>query len=80
MSAACTIVTRSHLAQARVVASSFVEHHPDIGFVTLVLDDDDYKVSDGEPFSVVRPHDVGIDRASSVGAARCSAHTAWRAR
>ncbi|HEY8217767.1 MAG TPA: hypothetical protein VIH82_11580 [Acidimicrobiia bacterium] len=63
MPAACTIVTRSHLAQARVVASSFVQRHPDATFVTLVLDDEDRTIGADEPFDVARPDDVGIDRA-----------------
>jgi hypothetical protein len=45
------------------VASSFARHHPDIGFVTLVLDDEDRTVGAAEPFAVVRPGDVGLDRA-----------------
>jgi hypothetical protein len=60
--AACTVVTRSHLAQARVVATSFVEHHPDLEFVTLLLDDEAHALGADEPFRVVRPDDVGIDR------------------
>lgn len=35
---ACTIVARNYLAQAGVLASSFLEHHPDARFVTLVID------------------------------------------
>jgi glycosyltransferase involved in cell wall biosynthesis/SAM-dependent methyltransferase len=35
---ACTIVTRRELARARVLAATFHEHHPDAGFVVLVLD------------------------------------------
>jgi hypothetical protein len=60
---ACTVVTRSHLAQARVLATSFVEHHPGTDFVTLLLDDDDCTFGPGEPFVLVRPGDVGVDRA-----------------
>jgi hypothetical protein len=63
MPAACTIVTRSHLAQARVLAASFAEHHPSVDFVALVLDDDDHTVGLDEPLTIARPVDVGIDRA-----------------
>jgi len=55
-------VTRSHIAQARVLASSFVEHHPGADFSTLVLDDEECAVGTDEPFSVVRPDELGIDR------------------
>ncbi len=35
---ACTIVTRRELARARVLAATFLAHHPDSSFVVLVLD------------------------------------------
>jgi glycosyltransferase involved in cell wall biosynthesis len=36
---ACTIVARNYLAQARVLARSFTEHHPDCPFTILVVDE-----------------------------------------
>ena len=35
---ACTIVSRRELARARVLVSTFQEHHPDISLTVLVLD------------------------------------------
>jgi glycosyltransferase involved in cell wall biosynthesis len=35
---ACTIVSRRELARARILVSTFHEHHPDISFTVLVLD------------------------------------------
>ncbi len=36
--AAVTIVARNYVAQARVLAQSFLAHHPGVRFVTLVID------------------------------------------
>lgn len=44
------------------MARSFTEHHPDLEMVALVLDDDDRSVGAGEPFTVARPDEVGLDR------------------
>ncbi|MGH2904951.1 MAG: glycosyltransferase [Solirubrobacteraceae bacterium] len=35
---ACTIVSRRDLARARILVSTFHEHHPDLDFTVLVLD------------------------------------------
>jgi glycosyltransferase involved in cell wall biosynthesis/SAM-dependent methyltransferase len=35
---ACTIVSRRELARARILVSTFREHHPDLQFTVLVLD------------------------------------------
>lgn len=59
---ACTVVTRSHLAEARVLATTFLEHHPQAGVAALVVDDVDGRVA-GEPFEVVRPADVALEPA-----------------
>lgn len=37
---ACTVVTRSHLADARLAARSILEHHPDTHVTVLVVDGD----------------------------------------
>lgn len=37
---ACTVATRSHLADARLAARSFLEHHPDGRVTVLVVDGD----------------------------------------
>ncbi len=55
----CTVITRSRLAHARVLAESFLDHHPDGRITALLVDDLERSVS-GEPFEVVHPADVGI--------------------
>ena len=59
---ACTIVARNYLPQARVLAESFREHHPDGRFTVLVID---ARPGDGanEPFAVLTPYDLGLGRA-----------------
>ena len=58
---ACTIVARNYLAQARVLAESFLEHHPDGTFVALLLDDLDREVdASAEPFRVLHLDEIGI--------------------
>jgi nucleoside-diphosphate-sugar epimerase len=60
---ACTIIARNYLAQARVLAESFLEHHPDDNFSVLVIDDARSPVSPiGEPFEVLRPADIGLEQ------------------
>ncbi len=59
---ACTIVARNYLPAARVLAKSFLEHHPDAGFTTLVVDDLSAEVdADDEPFALLRLGEVGIE-------------------
>src|SRR4051794_31750545 len=62
---ACTAVTASHLPWARVLAASFAERHAGAPPVcVLVVDDLAGTVSgEGEPFRLLRPADVGLDRA-----------------
>jgi hypothetical protein len=59
-----TAVTASHLPWARVLARSFAEHHPDAPPVAVLVVDDVVDAVDGagEPFTLLRPADVGIDR------------------
>lgn len=60
--AACTIVARNYIAQARVLARSFVAHHPDVQFYTLIIDGHDADRSLPGLGAVVLPGDLGIDR------------------
>ena len=61
---ACTIVARNYLAHARVLADSFLEHHPEGRVDVLVLDDVDYEGSaSAEPFSITSPYEIGLERA-----------------
>jgi hypothetical protein len=60
----CTAVTVSHLPWARLLAASFVERHPEAPApAVLVVDGDAAELrADGEPFRLLRPADIGIDR------------------
>ena len=60
---ACTIIARNYLPHARVLAESFREHHPGGTFTVLVVDDTDAEDRSGEPFAVLSPYDIGIERA-----------------
>jgi glycosyltransferase involved in cell wall biosynthesis/SAM-dependent methyltransferase len=55
----CTIIARNYLAQARVLAETFRDHHPDGRFFALVIDADGRVVSGArEPFELVTPADL----------------------
>ncbi|HEX3510453.1 MAG TPA: glycosyltransferase [Solirubrobacteraceae bacterium] len=59
---ACTIIAKNYVAQARVLARSFLEHHPGGRFWTLVIDEfTDYLDPASEPFETLTPADVGCD-------------------
>jgi hypothetical protein len=59
---ACTIVARNYLSAARVLASSFLEHHPDGRFTVLVTDDVDGVVEPpGGACMVKRLADLRVD-------------------
>ncbi|MBN2622867.1 MAG: glycosyltransferase [Acidimicrobiales bacterium] len=53
-----TIVARNYLAQARVLARSFLDHHPDGRVVALVIDAPGEGLRDDEPFDVLTPEAV----------------------
>jgi len=59
----CTIVARNYLAHARVLASSFREHHPDGEFWTLILDAPESAHLAHEPFRSLRGTEVGLEAA-----------------
>jgi hypothetical protein len=59
----CTVVTRSYLAQARVLARSLSANHGGERLGVLVIDDLDATVdATHEPFEVVRPEDLALSR------------------
>ena len=61
---ACTAVTRSYLAHARVLARSVLRHHPDGRLAVLVTDDlDGLLDGSGEPFELLQPSDLPLSRA-----------------
>jgi SAM-dependent methyltransferase len=65
----CTIVARNYLAYARVLAESFLAQDPVGECVVLVIDDIARKINDRhEPFRVVRPDELGIERFEGMAA------------
>lgn len=61
--AGCTVATRSHLADARVAAASFLDHHPGSRFVILVVDGDHMPPAcwSHPDVELVTPADLGFD-------------------
>jgi hypothetical protein len=57
----CTIMTPRYRAHARVLAESFLAHHPDASFSVLAIEDGAPAGADDEPFETLTPADVGID-------------------
>jgi glycosyltransferase involved in cell wall biosynthesis len=66
---ACTIVRRRELARARVLASTFAEHHPGAGFTVLVLDADPLSVDALPHARVVGLSDVAGEAGGILAAA-----------
>jgi glycosyltransferase involved in cell wall biosynthesis/SAM-dependent methyltransferase len=59
---ACTIIARNYLPAARVLATSFCQHHPAGRMFVLVLDDPSGELdSDTEPFEVLHLSDLDIE-------------------
>jgi glycosyltransferase involved in cell wall biosynthesis len=57
-----TVVTRSELARARVLAGSFLDHHPDGSVTTLLLDGTVVDAARADvPGEVLVPGDLGFD-------------------
>lgn len=58
----CTIVAKNYIAQARVLAESFREHHPDGTCTVFVIDDvDGYIDASEEPFELVTTAALDIE-------------------
>src|SRR5271167_436897 len=56
----CTIIAKNYVAQARVLARSFTEHHPGGRCFCLVIDEfDGYLDPSAEPFTIVTPEQIG---------------------
>src|SRR5437899_1455790 len=63
MLSACTIIARNYLPFARVLADSFLAHHPGGSFTVLLIDDEDRRVEhDHTPIDWRRLTDLGLDR------------------
>jgi glycosyltransferase involved in cell wall biosynthesis/SAM-dependent methyltransferase len=58
---ACTIVARNYMAQARVLAETFLQHHQSGRFITLVIDAREPLDDTAEAFEVVGPADIGVE-------------------
>ena len=57
----CTIIAKNYLAAARVLGDSLHEHHPEVGFHVLVIDEIAGYIDPGsERFEVLRPQQIGI--------------------
>jgi hypothetical protein len=56
----CSVVTCGYLPYARVLAESFREHNPEAEFAVLLVDDPDEQVGPDEPFTVLRPAEIGV--------------------
>jgi glycosyltransferase involved in cell wall biosynthesis len=60
----CTIAARNYIAHVRVLASSFLQHHPTGRFIFLLIDDESRQFdASSEPFQCIRLSDIGLDRA-----------------
>jgi hypothetical protein len=57
----CTLTTRHYEAHARVLAESFLAHHPGARFSVLTIGYPEDALPRGERFEVLVPADVGID-------------------
>lgn len=59
---ACTIVARNYLAYARVLATSYAEHHPGRRLAVLITDGEVSTADDsGEPFEVLYPSQLALE-------------------
>jgi glycosyltransferase involved in cell wall biosynthesis len=65
----CTIVARNYLPYARVLTESFLAHHPGGESIVLLVDDPNGAVDESaEPFRLVRPDALSIDRFEAMAA------------
>ncbi|MFC3892749.1 FkbM family methyltransferase [Lentzea rhizosphaerae] len=59
---ACTVVARNYLPAARVLATSYLKHHPGHGFVIAVIDAAWNEADDTNDWKIVGPGTTGIDQ------------------
>jgi hypothetical protein len=65
----CTIIAKNYVAQARVLARSFTEHHPDDRLWVLIIDDfEGFIEPSEEPFEVLTPAGIGCDEFEEMAA------------
>src|SRR5437868_1301544 len=58
--AACTIISRNYLSHARILAESYLRHHPSDRFYVLVVDRLPDGVEAGRGLHVVDPDELGL--------------------
>lgn len=74
----CTIVARNYLPQARVLARTYAEHNHREPCTVLLIDDPQRKVEDAhEPFEVIRPEYIGLERFEGMAAMYDVKELAW---
>src|SRR5207248_4077750 len=56
-----SVASRRFLGQARVLADSFLEHHPGGRFAVLIPDDPDRERTVDERIEELRPADIGVE-------------------
>jgi GT2 family glycosyltransferase len=66
MSAACTIVSRNYLSHARIVAASYLEHHPGGRFYVLAVDDLPDGWDAGKGVHVIGPNELSLPFSSEL--------------
>ncbi len=65
----CTIIAKNYVAQARVLARSFAEHHPGGRISVLVIDDaEGYLDKQKEPFRLLTPASIGCEPFEAMSA------------
>jgi glycosyltransferase involved in cell wall biosynthesis len=65
----CTIVAKNYVAFARVLAKSYKRQHPEGRCFALVIDEvDGYLDPAAEPFELVTPDQIGLDRFADMAA------------
>jgi glycosyltransferase involved in cell wall biosynthesis len=68
----CTIIARNYLAQARVLARSFSEHHPGQRLQVLVIDDvEGVVMQSDEPFDAISLFELAMPRQTLHEMAMC---------
>src|SRR5689334_8767792 len=58
--AACTIISRNYLSHARVLASSYLQHHAGASFYLLVIDGLPSGVNAGPGIRVIHPDELNL--------------------
>lgn len=65
----CTVIARNHLPQARVLARSYAENNRDEPCSVLLIDDPQRAIADrSEPFEIIRPEQLGLERFDGMAA------------